>query len=152
MRRAVSGDVSVLVDLMADFYAESGYALNRDHASQAFQAILDDERLGRIWLIEADRRAVGHVVLTLKYAMEYGGTLACVDDLYVRPEWRNRGLSTRALQEVRAFCETAGVRAMTVEVAYDNQPAQKVYRRIGFGEAVNRQLLALPLAAPSHEE
>jgi hypothetical protein len=40
-------------------------------------------------------------VLTLKFAMEYGGLVACLDDLYVQPAWRNKGLSTAALLEVR---------------------------------------------------
>jgi ribosomal protein S18 acetylase RimI-like enzyme len=89
-------------------------------------------------------------VLTLKFAMEYGGLAACLDDLYVKPAWRNQGLSTAALLEVRSFCEKAGIRAVTVEVGYNNGPAQTVYRRIGFTELADRQLLALALAAPTH--
>jgi GNAT superfamily N-acetyltransferase len=89
-------------------------------------------------------------VLTLKYAMEYSGLVACVDDLYVKPDWRNKGLSTAALVEVRNFCDRAGIRALTVEVSHNNGPAQTVYRRVGFAEAADRQLLALALAAPTH--
>ena len=33
MRRANSGDIPLLLDLMADFYAEGGYALDRSHAA-----------------------------------------------------------------------------------------------------------------------
>jgi GNAT superfamily N-acetyltransferase len=47
--------------------------------------------------------------------MEYGGMAARLDDLYVKPEWRNEGLGTSALIEVRDFCEKAGIRALTVE-------------------------------------
>ncbi len=105
---------------------------------------------GTSGLFRSKTRDVGHVVLTLKYAMEYGGIVACLDDLYVQPDWRNKGLSTSALIEVRDFCETAGIRALTVEVGYQNGPAQTVYRRIGFAEASDRQLLVLALAASTH--
>ena len=150
MRRASPDDVPLLVGLMAEFYAESGYDLDRARAAGAFAAILADERLGYVWIIQADQEDVGHIVLTLKYAMEYGGLVACLDDLYVRPDWRNKGLSTAALIDVRDFCERAGIRALTVEVGHKNLPAQTVYRRVGFAEAADRQLLALALAAPTH--
>jgi len=150
MRRASSNDIPLLTGLMAEFYAEGGYDLNHARATGAFAAILADERLGYVWIIQAEHQDVGHIVLTLKYAMEYGGMVACLDDLYVQPDWRNKGLSTGALVEIRSFCEGLGIRALTVEVGHNNGPAQTVYRRVGFAEAADRQLLALALAAPTH--
>ena len=150
MRRASADDIPLLVGLMADFYAEAGYELERERAASAFAPVLADERLGYIWIIQMGTSDVGHLVLTLKYAMEYGGIIACLDDLYVMPAWRNKGLSRAALLEVRRFCEAAGIRAITVEVGHNNGPAQHVYRRVGFTEPADRQLLTLPLAAPTH--
>jgi GNAT superfamily N-acetyltransferase len=150
MRRASANDIPLLAGLMAEFYAEAGYELDHARAKAAFAAILADERLGYVWIIQAERQDVGHLVLTLRFAMEYGGLIACLDDLYVKPGWRNRGLSTGALMEVRKFCESSGIRALTVEADPNNSPAQTVYRRIGFAEAVGRQLLELTLAAPAH--
>jgi len=112
--------------------------------------MLANERLAYVWIIEGENRDVGHVVLTLKFAMEYGGLIACLDDLDVQPAWRNKGLSTAVLLEVRSFCETADIRAITVEVGHNNGPVQKVYRRIGFTEPTDRQLLTLAIAAPAH--
>src|SRR5579875_1482800 len=142
MRRASDKDIDLLVGLMAEFYAEAGYKLNHTHASDAFASILANERLGCVWIIQSEGQDVGHVVLALRYAMEYGGTIACVDDLYVQPSARNKGLATAALREIREFCENAGIRALTVEVGHKNGPAQHVYRQIGFAEAPDRQLLA----------
>jgi GNAT superfamily N-acetyltransferase len=150
MRRATIDDVPRLVELMAEFYAEAGYELHHARASRAFAAVIGDERLGYVGMIQAEHQDVGHIVLTFRYAMEYGGLVACLDDLYVRADWRNRGLSTGALVEVRRFCEKAGIRALTVEVGRDNGPAQTVYRRAGFVEVGDRQLLVLALAAPTH--
>jgi GNAT superfamily N-acetyltransferase len=150
MRPATAHDVPLLVALMDDFYAEGGYSLDRSHASQAFSAILGDARLGSIWIIQAEQEDVGHLVITLRYAMEFGGLIACLDDLYVKPAWRNRGLSTAALLAARRNCVEAGIRALTVEVGLDNGPALTVYRRVGFTESAGRMLLALALAPPTH--
>jgi GNAT superfamily N-acetyltransferase len=146
---ATSDDIPQLVDLMAEFYAEAGYPLNREHAASAFDSLLADERLGRIWIIQSNLAAAGYVVLTVRFAMEYGGLIACVDDLFVRPRFRNAGLASAALAEVRTFCYTIGLRALTVESARDNGSAQTVYRRTGFVPN-DRQLMALELAPPTH--
>ena len=149
MRRATADDLRELLDLMADFYAESGYVLDRTHAAEAFSALLADDRLGRVWLIEQGSEAVGHVVVTFVFAMEYGGVTAVVDDFYVCPASRGAGLGTAALAEVRRACAELGMRAMRVEVGRDNAVTQAVYRHVGF-EAVDHQLMALPLAGPTH--
>jgi len=149
MRPAEPDDLPKLLDLMADFYAGAGYILDRTHAAEAFTALIADDRLGRAWLIEQGSEAVGHVVVTFVFAMEYGGVTAVVDDFYVRPASRGAALGTAALAEVRRVCVELGMRAMRVEVGRDNAVAQAVYRHVGF-EALDHQLMALPLAGPTH--
>ena len=149
-RPAQCEDIPCLLDMMAEFYAESGYTLNRAIATRAFAGLLADARLGHVWLIETQGKAVGYLMLTLKFGMEYGGLMACLDDLYVVPASRNQGLSTAALRRALDFCRNSGIRALTVEVDPNNGPAQTVYRRVGFNETTSRQLLALALTKPSH--
>lgn len=151
MRQAGPEDLSRLLDLMADFYAESAYVLDREHAEQAFTSLLADPRLGRVWLIEQGSGAVGYMVVTLVFAMEYGGLTAVVDDFYIELASRNSGLGTLALAEVRRICAGLGIRAMSVEVGHDNAVAQAAYRRIGFAET-DHQLMTLRLAEPTHVE
>jgi ribosomal protein S18 acetylase RimI-like enzyme len=74
---------------------------------------------------------------------------AFVDDLFIRPPFRGRGLGKLALAEVRAACEQRGVRALHLEVGRDNGAAHSLYRRAGFGDT-DRQLLTLKLADPTH--
>jgi ribosomal protein S18 acetylase RimI-like enzyme len=150
MRRANIEDIPLLINLMASFYSESGYNLDHPLAEEAFATLLSKEHLGSVWLIDEAGQPVGYVVLTFRFGMEYGGLMACLDDLYVLPEYRNKGLSTAALDHVRAFCDESKICAITVEVAPNNGPAQTVYRRLGLAEAPGRQLLVLPLTKPAH--
>jgi GNAT superfamily N-acetyltransferase len=149
VRKATRDDVPRLVALMAEFYAEGGYPLNRHRAAEAFVALLADDRLGHVWFIQANAQDVGHVVVTLCFSMEYGSLIAFVDDLFVQAPFRRAGLATAALAEVRAFCAERAVRALFVGVGADNVAGQAVYRRIGFVNT-ERQLLALSLANPTH--
>lgn len=150
MRLANIDDIPILVELMTAFYAEAGYELEQARAARAFADILANDKLGCVWMIQDGGEDAGHLVVTFRYAMEYGGNLACLDDLYVRPASRNKGLGVSAVMDLKEFCVQRGIRAMTVEVGHDNGPAQTVYRRAGFEASNNRQLFALELAPPTH--
>ena len=81
--------------------------------------------------------------------MEYGGLVAFVDDFFVRVSFRGAGLGTSMLEELRVSASGMDIRALFVEVGPENAVAQRMYRGAGFRES-NRQLLTLPLAAPTH--
>jgi GNAT superfamily N-acetyltransferase len=149
IRRAGPDEVATLVDLMTEFYAEAAFQLDPDRARAAFDRLFGDERFGQVWLAEQDGRAAGYLVLVTCYSMEFGGLCAWVDDLFVRPGCRNRGLAGRLLDAARRSGEAVGLRGLHVEAAADNAPAQRAYRRAGF-VPVERQLLTLELAPPTH--
>lgn len=149
-RLAGSGDIPVLVDLMTAFYAEAGYPLPREPAGRAFATVLGDPALGRVWLVLEGGRAVGYLVLTLGFSMEYGGLRGFVDDFFVRPEARGKGLGAAALTEVREACLEIGVGALLVETGPDDHPARRLYARAGF-EETGRVLLSQTLSAPLHD-
>ncbi|MFN2443996.1 MAG: GNAT family N-acetyltransferase [Vicinamibacterales bacterium] len=117
---------------------------------RTFHALLADERLGRVWLIECDGEPAGYVVLTVSFSIEYGGLRGFVDDLFVRKRFRRGGLAAAALAEVRNACVALGVRALFVESDPDDEGAQRVYRRSGFASS-NRLLLTASLAPAVHE-
>lgn len=139
----------MLVALMTEFYTEAATPLDPNRAADAFAALLADDRLGKVWLIQAGAQDVGYVVVTFCYSMEFGGPNAFVDDLFIQSAFRGAGLGTAALAEVRTLCVNRGVRALHLETGRDNTAAQALYRRAGF-VVTDRQLLTLALADPTH--
>ena len=150
LRPASHTDIPLLVTLMTEFYAEAGYPLSAEAAARAFGALLSDPRLGRIWIIEADGKPAGHVVLTLAFSMEFGAMRGFVDDFYVRASQRNRGLGGAALDFVKRTCREAGVGSLSVETGPDGHPARRVYERAGFKDT-GRGWLSQALGVPVHE-
>jgi diamine N-acetyltransferase len=148
MRQASLLDLPLLVALMTEFYAETATPLDPIRAGDAFAALLADDRLGNVWLIQAGTRDVGYVVVTFCHSMEFGGKNGFVDDLFIQAPFRGAGLGTEALAEVKAFCMNHGMRALHLETGRDNSAAQALYRRTGF-TATDRQLLTLTLADPA---
>jgi len=68
-----------------------------------------------------------------------------VAELYVRPEARGRGLSTRLLREAMALFRERHVTFACVWTRDDNPAAMAAYRRAGFGETEQKVLSWLPL-------
>ena len=112
MRKATPADAEVLAGMMAEFYAEADYPLNADRAREAFHALLTDPGLGEAWLIQADGRDAGYMVVTFGYSMEYGGRDAFIDDLFIRPAYRHAGLGSALVRHARELCAARGVRAL----------------------------------------
>lgn len=145
IRQAASADISVLVDLMVDFYAESAYALDREWAARSFAALLADPQRNAAWIAWFGGKPTGHAVLCARHSMEFGGLDGSIDDLYVRPAARRRGIGRALLERLVAHARAQGVLALHVEVAPDNAPAQALYATLGLRPTPDRQLLVARL-------
>ena len=131
INKATSDDIPALVDLMHEFYAESHYPLDRRWAAASFSGLLGDDSRGAAWLVSHEGGPAGYVVLTVRHSMEYGGLDAFIDDLFIRPAHRRRGLGRVLLDALFAECERRVVLAVHVEVGRDNAAAQALYRGYG---------------------
>jgi len=149
IRTATIADVPSLVGLMQGFYSEAGFPLPADPAARAFAMLLSAPTLGAVWLAEQGREAVGHVVLTVAFSMEYGGRRGFIDDLYVRPGDRGRGTGAALLAAAQDGALSLGLRALCVETGLADHPARGLYARAGYVDSAHA-LLVLPLASPVH--
>jgi ribosomal protein S18 acetylase RimI-like enzyme len=128
---AGKADIAVLVDLMAEFHAESNYPLDRAWAAQSFGALMQNADRGGAWIARRDAEPIGYVVMTVKHSMEFGGPDAFIEDLFVRPGARRQGVARALLDALFAECRLRGVLAVHVEVAHDNDATGALYAAFG---------------------
>jgi diamine N-acetyltransferase len=103
-------------------------------ARQALQLLRAAPELGRAWLILENRTVVGYVVLTLSFSFEYRGRDAFIDELYIEPTHRRRGLGRAAIAFAEQQAKEFGINAVHLEVDHGNDPAMELYRRIGYSD------------------
>lgn len=120
-----------LLELARSFHAEDGHPLT-ERGEAAIGMIANGHPLGRAWLIHEAGRLVGYAVLGLGFGIEYGGPDAFVDDLYLVPEARGRGLGGLVLTQLELEAKALGLAALFLVVDPENLPARRVYDRIGF--------------------
>ncbi|HEY6548442.1 MAG TPA: GNAT family N-acetyltransferase [Vicinamibacteria bacterium] len=133
-RPATLADLDALVPLMQAFYAEDRHPWKEDAARETLGALLRDSGYGRAFLIEEDGRLVGYLVVCFGFSLEFHGRDAFLDELYVVPAQRGRGLGTQALRVAEDCCREAGARALHLEVGHTNDSARRLYHSWGFAE------------------
>jgi ribosomal protein S18 acetylase RimI-like enzyme len=68
-------------------------------------------------------------------------TWASVDDVFVEPEFRNRGMGRALLQSVRDWAQERGADGISLQVAAANARGRKFYKDLGFREISVYQVL-----------
>ncbi|MBI1729648.1 GNAT family N-acetyltransferase [Candidatus Acetothermia bacterium] len=131
-RTANSSDVNSLLSLMRSLYEHDHLVFNEEAASDALNEILSDSSLGRIWLIQSGEEAIGYVVLTYDFSLEFHGKVAFVDEIFIRKEYRGSGVGQQTFQFVEEYCRTSGIKTLHLMVEKNNKKAQIFYQKAGF--------------------
>ena len=130
-KKATFDDIPVLVELMHEFYAESDYPLDQQWAAASFSALLADDSRGAAWIILENGEPAGHVVLTIRFSMEHGGLVGFIDDLFIRPAYRGKGLGKALLQAVFEESARRNLLALHLEVDREDTRAKSLYAKFG---------------------
>lgn len=132
LRAVTSFDLDVLSSLVSEYYAFDGLNFDDRLARRAILELINDERFGRIWLIELEQHPIGYLVLTFGFIVEFHGKHAVLDEVYLRPNYRGLGYFQIALAFVEAFCRELNIKCLRLEVEKGNEKAQQAYRKAGF--------------------
>jgi ribosomal protein S18 acetylase RimI-like enzyme len=90
-----------------------------------------------IWM---DPTVIGYSILIFYWSNEYGGDVLHIDELYVKPEHRGRGVATSFFKEILRTAKDKTV-ALELEVTPRNTRALRYYKRLGFKETTNLHLM-----------
>lgn len=99
---------------------------------KAVRCLVSDRALGGIWYVYTDREIAGYIALCVGFSIEFSGFDAFIDEFYIRPEYRGKGIGTKVLELAKAEAKKIGIRALHLEVARTNVTAQNIYSRANF--------------------
>jgi ribosomal protein S18 acetylase RimI-like enzyme len=133
-REAIPGDEAVLLPMMHALAKQDPEVIpfNEFAARAAFHQFLSLPAFGRIWLLYGGAELVGYIILTIGFSFEFRGHDAFIDELYIVPARRRRGLGRQVMTFVERQAREMGVNAIHLEVDRGNDSALELYRRAGY--------------------
>ena len=99
-----------LTALCAAFHAEEGITLTDEERHAGLSPLLEGLPYGVAYLIGPPRAPIGYIVICFGWSVEFGGLDAIIDELYIRPGVRGRGIATEALVALPNALSGAGLR------------------------------------------
>jgi ribosomal protein S18 acetylase RimI-like enzyme len=124
--------------------ATVGGILGRPEMARLLVAVARDAR-------GTQNAIVGVAALTFVLSLEHGGLSTWLEELYVDPSVRGRGIGTSLLCAAQAFAAAHGARAIDLEVETGHERVNTLYERVGFRRHA-RQRWFLPLSEAPREE
>jgi GNAT superfamily N-acetyltransferase len=94
----------------------------------------------------AEHRILGVALLAYRLNVSAGGLFASVEDLYVRPEARRRGVGSALLKTADELCAERGI--SYVEVQVEEKEAELFYAALGYEPETGVRVLfrSLPIS------
>ena len=127
-----TSDVDVAVELLAAQLAEHDIATPAERLRDVVQTVVTDARHGFILLASADDRAIGIGYAAAHLSAEHGGVIGWLEELYVIPTWRGRGVGSLLLTELVSRAQQLQWRGLELEVVAGHERAAALYLRHDF--------------------
>jgi GNAT superfamily N-acetyltransferase len=106
IRKATPEDHAAMAPLFERFYREEGFGEAVHSVAANLHAVLTRPDTGA-FLAEADGVVVGVAALSSGFGLEFG-KYSQLEDLYVLPEWRRRGVASALIEASVAWARARG--------------------------------------------
>ncbi len=134
-------DLDRLSALVADFHASRGMTRDEATLGAGLMPLLAGSPHGAAYLMGPARAPIGYVVVTFGWSLEFGGLDALIDEIYIRPAVRGRGIAREVLTALPGALGRAGIRAIHLEIGRDDAESRRFYARAGFVARENALLM-----------
>lgn len=91
------------------------------------------------YVFKEQEKIAGYSMVAKSYSTEFGGECIWIEDLYMKPEYRGKGIGTKFFQYLEEVYKDKVVR-FRLEVEKNNQSAIAAYKKNGYQELAYVQM------------
>lgn len=125
-------DLARLLPLVAAFHSDVDLQSTDEDRKNALMPLLEGSPHGAIYLIGPSRGPIGYIVVTFGWSIEFGGLDGFIDEIYIRPGVRGRGVGAEVITSLAGMLKSVGMKALHLEVEPANDSAMRLYTRCHF--------------------
>ena len=140
IRPLTNTDKELFIEMSTEFYTSSAvcHSIPAEHHTLAFDHMMEDDRYSRCYIAEHNGKEAGYMLISLTYSREAGGMAIWLEELYIRPEFRNMGIGGEFMDYI--MTEYKDAKRFRLEMTHGN-PAEHLYKRKGFEPFEYEQLV-----------
>ena len=147
IRDAAPADAGVLAQFNQNLAAETeDKQLDPAIVRRGVERILGDAAKGRYFVADADGEVVGCAMVTHEWSDWRDADLWWFQSVYIRADWRRRGVFRALYAHIRAAAVEAGVYGLRLYVEQENLSAQRTYAALGMRDAHYRVMEEMHLS------
>jgi GNAT superfamily N-acetyltransferase len=129
---AAVSDCRECARLLVEQLGEHGVDASTEQLTRVLERVAADGARGFILLARDDHGIVGIAYVATILSAEHCGLVAWLEELYVTPSIRSRGIGTALVTAVLERAREAGIVAIDLEIEAGHSRAESLYRRLGF--------------------
>lgn len=143
IRPATIADIPALLPLVKSYWAfEEISGFDADRVSAQLERLLSQPHLGCGWIaFDHSHAPIGYLLAVYVFSLEYLGLTAEIDEFFVLPSQRGRGMGIELLKLAEAEFGRAGCTKVSLQLARGNESARAFYRGLGYVERPGYELL-----------
>jgi GNAT superfamily N-acetyltransferase len=132
LRKLNKTNFRLALPLLEAQYREHDIDLRGPRLLTAMRTLLDGN--GVLVIATLGAGSVGVAELSWQFSLERAGRVAWMEELYVTPAFRGKGLGTRLIERAVQEARKAGCVSVELEVVRGHERAAKLYLRDGFAQ------------------
>lgn len=132
-RQFKNSDSEVVAELIKNLYQEDpgGKPMLEQKIQKTFDSLTKHPDRGTIMLIEKEHEIIGYSILINFWSNEFGGNIIEIDELYIKKEFRSKGIGTNFIKYLKDN-KFGNLVALQLEVTPTNTKARTLYENLGF--------------------
>ena len=129
---ATEWDCPECASLLVEQLREHDIDVSAESLCRVLERVVADDQHGFVHLARAEGRIVGVSYVATILSVEHAGPAAWLEELYVVPVWRQRGVGSALVDAVLERARAAGMVAIDLEIDAGHSRAASLYKRSGF--------------------
>lgn len=141
IRKAQPQDKEIYLELAREFYNSEAvlHPVPEEHLLRTYNEFVRSEVYTECFILEKDGETAGYALIAKTFSQEAGGLTVWIEELYIRPEFRSKGLG----RSFFAFLlENRPAARYRLEVEPENERAVALYGSLGFTALPYGQMVA----------
>jgi len=140
-RQFKTSDSEAVAEMIMNLYREdpSDRPMQAQKITDTFDSLTGHPDRGCILVLEHENEIAGYSIIINFWSNEFGGNVSFIDELYIKKEFRGKGIGTNFIKYL-AENKFGNAVALRLEVTPDNKKARKLYESIGFKPHKNHTL------------